>query len=469
MAFALLAMLGLGPLGQAFGLWPALPLYLVGAAGALVLLALALREARGLSSALEVVRSQPLVVGQNRPFRIDLDVQWTAPQRCALALFAEWPDELIPIARRDDAEAVDVEWDAVADDEPEVGSKWRPLTPLERAAGEACAVEPADANADGVWSQRFALHARATKRGMCQMGRVRVWLDGRWMRRRIDVEGQQRMRVEPPMVQLARTLELVATNLVWDQGIARVRRARGGQNEFESLRDYVPGDEPRRLDWKAYARRGKPMVRQYEPERGQEVILLLDRGRRMGVAVETDPPMTKFDRALDAALMFTAAVLTQRDRVGLLCFDDDLVKWVAPGLSSRQFQRIKEATFALAPSQRESRLASALEQLSTLHRRRALVLILTDLPDPAAWEAEARALRLATKHRVVYVALNDPPLVAAAAHAPDDLERHAAQWLLEERARGLATLKGHATPLDLPAVDGLGALLRAWFQERRKL
>ena len=116
-----------------------------------------------------------------------------------------------------------------------------------------------------------------------------------------------------------------------------------------------------------------------------------------------------------------------------------------------------------------SRVVSNFRALRSLHRRRALVVVLTDLPDAGALDAEAAALRLAAGHRVVYAALNDPALAAAAEHAADDLERHAAKWLLEERAAHLATLADHATTLDLPAANGVGDLLRAWFTERRRL
>jgi len=319
------------------------------------------------------------------------------------------------------------------------------------------------------WRLTFVQTARGLTRGSLALGRERIALVGRWVRRTVLVEGRAELRVEPPMVRLGRTLELVASKRFLDQGTRRVRRAHGGQTEFESMREYVPGDEPRRIDWKAFARRGRPIVRQYEPERGQEVVVLLDMGRRMGVAVETDPVMTKADRALDAALVFAAAVIAQRDRVGILAYDSEVVQWVAPRVSRRQFQRIKDVTAELVPSTAESNLAAAFRALRSLHRRRALVVVLTDLPDAGALADEAAALRLAAGHRVVYAALNDPALAAAAEHAQDSLERHAAQWLLEERAAHLATLADHATTLDLPAANGVGNLLRAWFMERRRL
>lgn len=488
-----------GMLASALGGVPAAPFVAAGGAVAAALLVAAVREARALGGPVRVTRTTPGTVGQNVPFTIEVVVEGADAPPARIELHSEWPPRIEPLATRRTV-LRDPAFEPLEDDLSR--AQVEPLSLEARAAGRvaelACVegewllgvapddglaagaaqthdprmafewVEPSADDLEG-WRLTFVQTARALTRGSLPLGRERVALVGRWVRRTVLVEGRHALRVEPPMVRLGRTLELVASKRFLDQGTRRVRRARGGQTEFESMREYVPGDEPRRIDWKAFARRGRPMVRQYEPERGQEVVVLLDMGRRMGVAVETDPVMTKADRALDAALVFAAAVIAQRDRVGILAYDSEVVQWVAPRVSRRQFQRIKDVTADLQPRGAESNLAGAFRALRSLHRRRALVVVLTDLPDAGALDAEAAALRLAAGHRVVYAALNDPALAAAAEHADDDLERHAAKWLLEERATHLATLADHATTLDLPAANGVGDLLRAWFTERRRL
>ena len=276
------------------------------------------------------------------------------------------------------------------------------------------------------------------------------------------------------MAGLTRTLQLVASQRWWDLGVARVQRQRGGRTEFESLRDYVPGDEPRTIDWKAFARRGKPMVRQFEPERGQEVVLLFDCGRRMGTSVVEPglPDWSKLDHALDAGLEFAAAVLSQGDRVGLVAYDARTLAFVAPARSGRQLLRLKEAVFDLAPSDRESNLAAALDELGARHRRRSLVIVLSDLADPLGVEAEALALAHAGRHRVVFAAFGDPDLVTLAespAQPGFELEAAAARHLVSERQAGLAQMGQRARVLDLEASRTAGPLLSAWFQERRRL
>lgn len=323
---------------------------------------------------------------------------------------------------------------------------------------------------------RFKSRFRARRRGRFNLGVLAFHVRGPLglARQTVFFRGNDRLRVEPAMASLSRTLQLVASKRWWDLGVTRVRHARGGQTEFESLRGYVPGDEPRTLDWKAFARHGKPMVRQYEPEHGQEVILLFDCGRRMGIPVVEPglPEWTKLDHALDAGLEFAAAVLSQGDRVGLMAFDSKVLSFVAPARSGRQLLRLKQAVFDLAPSERESNLSAALDELNVRHRRRCLVIILTDLADPLGVEAEARALAHAGKQRLVFCALGDPDLVALATNkaAPgQELRANAARYLAGQRQAGFNKLARCARVLDLEATRTAGPLLTAWFQERRAL
>ena len=141
-----------------------------------------------------------------------------------------------------------------------------------------------------------------------------VWRQGR-------LPGSQRIAVEPALAGLKNTLRLAASERWRDLGVRSLRR-RGGMTDFESLRDYVPGDDVRFVDWKAFAHRGRPMVRQYQVERGQELILLLDCGRRMAAttAAGRTRGWTKLDYALDAALQLAAVALQEGDRAFLMVF-----------------------------------------------------------------------------------------------------------------------------------------------------
>src|SRR5262249_19011098 len=135
-----------------------------------------------------------------------------------------------------------------------------------------------DAAGRAVLARRY----RAELRGRAALGDVRVRVRGPHglVERQARFAGELELAVEPALLRLSETLRLTASERWQDLGVRTLRR-RGGLSEFESLREYVPGDELRHVDWKAFARRGKPMVRSYQVERGQELILLLDCGRRM--------------------------------------------------------------------------------------------------------------------------------------------------------------------------------------------
>lgn len=327
---------------------------------------------------------------------------------------------------------------------------------------------------DEPWTVELERTWRAHRRGRLALGRLALLPTGPWglARKRLVLGADEVVQVEPALLGLSRTLALVASERWQDLGLNRMRNRRGGQTEFESLRDYVMGDEPRAIDWKAFARRGKPTVRQYEPERGQEVVLLFDCGRRMVAPVHEPgiPEWSKLDHALDAGLQFAAAVLSQGDRVGLLAFGRRLRAWVAPARSGGQFARLKHAIFDLQPTPDECDLSAALAELSARHRRKALVIVISDVADPAHVAAQASALSRGGRHRIVFAAMNDPDLTRAAADTTPAATglRAAALAELATRQASFDVLRGYRIPVvDLDSSRAAAPMLAAWFQERR--
>jgi len=314
---------------------------------------------------------------------------------------------------------------------------------------------------------------RSGLRGRFALGALRVRLCGRLglVLRQARFLGQQELAVEPALLRLSETLALAASERWQDLG-ARTLRRHGGERDFESLREYVPGDEVRRVAWKAFARRGEPMVKSYQVERGQELVLLLDCGRRMRSVVAEGPQAgwTKLDWALDAALELAAVALAKGDRVGAAGFDRGLFAYVAPARGARALTRLSSALFPLQPSEREADLARALRELNVRHRRRATVIVLSDVADPLSVAEQARALSSASRrHRLIFAALDDPALRAASEQGTGDAAlRAAALELVAERARSLRALKGSgARILDALPAEAAGPLLAAWLDERR--
>jgi uncharacterized protein (DUF58 family) len=321
---------------------------------------------------------------------------------------------------------------------------------------------------------RFVRSYRGLRRGVQRVGGMRVRLTGPLglVQRQAQLFGTQEISIEPALANLDATLRLAASERWHDLGVRRLRRS-GGQSEFESLRDYVRGDDPRLIDWKAFARRGRPIVREYREERGQELIILVDAGRRMAATTATDARRgwTKLDHALDGALELAAVALQAGDRVGLALFDRNLRLFVPPTRGKRQFRKLREAVFAELPSSLDTDLARALREVSVLHRRRATLVVISDVADPFSVPRQAAALSAGSRrHRCILATLDDPALRAVLAGESDarPAERAAAFLIEEERRVALGLLRqSGARVLDSLPAEAAGGLLSAWLDARR--
>ncbi len=250
-----------------------------------------------------------------------------------------------------------------------------------------------------------------------------------------------------------------------------VLRREGEGSEFELLRDYVPGDAYRDVDWKATARRETPVVRVHAPERSQTVLLCVDASRLMAVRAGR---LSRLDHAVNAALLVAFVALRHDDRVGLMVFDDAVQAYVPPGKGRAQYQRILEALFAVQPSRTYVDYRAFARAVLARQPRRALVLAFTDLHD----EATSRPLvdnvrRLATRHLPVVLAMRDPELEATARRAPVDTEdpwrMAVAAELLDEREglrRGLA--QAGARILDPLPEEATLAAVNAYVEVKRR-
>jgi uncharacterized protein (DUF58 family) len=224
----------------------------------------------------------------------------------------------------------------------------------------------------------------------------------------------------------------------------RSAQGRGGGTEFESLREYSTDDEFRRLDWSATARAGKPIVRTYRAERNQSVVVLLDNGRLMAGRVDGVP---RVEHAMDAALMLATVATRLGDRYGLVVFDAAVRTVLAPSKSRFQVGRVTEALFDLEPELVETDYRTAFAETIVRFRRRALLVLMTELNEQAAEEYLVPALPLISRSHVIVVgAVRDPEVDRWAVEAADDPDeayrRSAAVTAIGERRRLAARLRG---------------------------
>ncbi len=269
-------------------------------------------------------------------------------------------------------------------------------------------------------------------------GRSRLALT--WWQR--HVPARQQVRVYPDLLQVHR-YELLARKIHLQQAGFRLIRRRGEGTEFESLRDYVPDDDFRDIDWKASARRSKPITREYEVERSQNVMLMIDAGRMMCGQLDG---MSRLDYAINAALMLAYVASRQDDAVGMMVFAGAVNSFVPPRKGSAQIGRLVEELYAVQPTMTEPDYGAALTMLQSRSRKRALVVIFTDIIDKQASRALlAYSGALYPHHLPLVVTIRDPRLEQTADLPPQQVsqvyQRAVAAGLLRDRSQALAALR----------------------------
>ena len=223
----------------------------------------------------------------------------------------------------------------------------------------------------------------------------------------------------------------------------RDARRRGEGRSFARLRDYVVGDDPRHIDWKATARRGHPITREFTVEQSQTVMVLVDAGRSMTQLAGRYP---RFEYALSSVLLLADVALNAGDRVGALVFDDELRALVPAQRGVTAMHALRTALIPVQPTLVEPDYATAFRILAQRQRKRSLVVLVTDVIDArTARSLLAYLTRGATRHLVVVVALrNDALINATAIHGTRMAELYesaAAEELLSERLTALQRMR----------------------------
>lgn len=223
----------------------------------------------------------------------------------------------------------------------------------------------------------------------------------------------------------------------------RQSRQKGLGMEFESLRDYNE-DDFRKIDWKASARRGKLVVRNFEQETNQGVIVCVDVGRHMLGEVEG---VRKLDHCLDAALLFLHSAERAGDQVGLLTFNDRVESYIAPRRGKTQVARILESLYDAQAEPVQPNYVEAFSFLASRWKKRSLVVVFTDAEnlDQAGMLTVALS-QIRRRHLVYVVRVSDPKLreflAADIAGERELFDQSAALWYIGDRKRAEAALRG---------------------------
>lgn len=257
---------------------------------------------------------------------------------------------------------------------------------------------------------------------------------------RVPVDGE--VLVVPSLTHVRHFRLLAMQHRLTDAGIRALRRRGEGQS-FVGLREYVPGDDPRLVDWKATARHQQLITREHTVERSQTVMILVDCGR---VMTQLAGAFSRFEHVLSAAIVLTDVAATSGDQVGLLAFDDELRAFVPAQRGRAALRNVRAALSGLEATLTEPDYSAAFRTLALRQRKRALVVFFTDLIDArVARSLVSHVSRSAQRHLVVVVAIQNDALIAAA--RPNTLgalalyRSAAAEELIHEREEALARMR----------------------------
>lgn len=303
------------------------------------------------------------------------------------------------------------------------------------------------------WQATYTL--RPLRRGDYAFGDLHLrWLGPLGLLvRQAAVPAAHPVKVYPNLYEVRRYDLLLRQNRLQELGL-RHTRLYGQGSEFERLREYQPDDDFRRINWKATARRHRPMTVEYQTERSQNIMAVLDIGRMMQSPVAD---MAKLDYTINAVLLLGYVATGMGDKVGLMTFADEVVNFLSPAQGKKQFYKMLEMLYRIAPEPVEPHYGRALSYLGTKQRKRTLMLIFTDLSGGNSMDELLRhTVRLARHSLPVVVTISDPDVGAVAGQRPQDslgvYQQTAAQQLLDERRIALETLERQGVlTLDVPA------------------
>jgi uncharacterized protein (DUF58 family) len=271
--------------------------------------------------------------------------------------------------------------------------------------------------------------------------------------RQYKINAKQHAKVYPNLLDMRRYEIGLRREHAVQPGL-RLARIRGRGTEFESLREYVPDDEFRSVDWKATARRGRMVTRQYQQERSQNVLIVLDCGRIMGPVISG---LTRLDHSINASMMLAHMAAAKGDKVGLMAFGEDIISYSPPKSGKAQTLSLLRLAYNLQDAAGDSNYYRAVPYLSRKWTRRSLMVFFTDLVDAESSKPLISQVASLTKKHLCMVVLMTDPTVVEAAHTvspndPQDAFRAAAaRQVMQARKQAAARLvRAGAIVLDVP-------------------
>lgn len=250
--------------------------------------------------------------------------------------------------------------------------------------------------------KQLVYKVRPVKRGQYRFGKVNVFASTRigLMERRYKFDEEQNVPVYPSFIQMRRYELLAISSRLTDAGIKKIRR-RGQNSEFDQIKEYVSGDDPRTVNWKATARRNRLMVNTYQDEKSQQMYALIDMGRVMKMPFEE---MTLLDYAINASLVISNIAMQKYDKAGIITFSHKIHRILPAERRGLQLYKIMELLHATKTGFLESDYERLCIQVRQKLTQRSLLLLFTNFEKLSSMQRQLKFLRkLAKDHLLVVI------------------------------------------------------------------
>ncbi len=313
-------------------------------------------------------------------------------------------------------------------------------------AGELCETDrlPQTLKLPPWKEQSVSYTVTPTKRGAATLNALHLRYPtrfGLWTRHEVR-SLQTPVRIYPDIRAVYRYELMASKNRLSEIGV-RMQRMPGQGREFERLREYRYGDEIRQIDWKATSRQRELITREFNVERNQNIVLMVDCGRFM--RNETDG-ISYLDQALNSAIMLSYIALGQGDNVSLMAFSNRIERFVRPVRGKPGIQNILRSTYDIQASDKAADYNLALEYLALMQRKRALVILITFVTDEVQLSLIGESLQLRSlPYLPMCVLLQDVGLRTMADRIPetdiDAFHTSAAAQILTGQARQVAKMR----------------------------
>ena len=284
------------------------------------------------------------------------------------------------------------------------------------------------------------------KRGVYSFGRIRCFVRTRigLVERRYNLGKERDVAVYPSYLMLNRYELLAMSNHLTEMGIKRLRRV-GNNTEFEQIKDYVPGDDYRMMNWKASARTHQLKVNVYRDERSQQIFSVIDKGR---VMQQSFHGMTLLDYSINAALVLSYVAMHRDDKAGLITFTDKMDTFVAPSRRTGQMQRLLDALYRQETDFGETDFSNLCINVREQVSKRSLLVVYTNFSGMTALNRQLPYLKLLSRwHRVLVVFFEDSELneyIQSTKHSIEEYYQHViAEKFVYEKRLIVSTLRQH--------------------------